>query len=300
MSSNPNVVAVVGPTASGKSGVAVRLAQMFDGEVISADSRQVYTGLDIGTEKVTEEEKQGIPHHLLDVAHPAEPFTAMQFKEHAEAAVDAIAERGRLPIIAGGTGFYVHVLLDNIHLPEVPPDPALRAELAGYSTEELLQQLRELDAQRAETVDTDNPRRLIRAIEVAKALGSVPTETRGEPKYEALRLGMWIDDEQLRDRINRRLAQALQRGLVEEAEALRTEYALSWERIDELGLEYRIAAEYLRGELTYAEMVEKMQNALWDYARRQRRWFKRDERIQWFHPSEMSTIRDTAANFLQE
>ncbi len=185
------IIAIVGPTASGKSGLAVELAAKYNGEVVSADSRQVYAGLDIGTGKVTKKEMGGVPHHLLDVVSPKKIFTVSEFKEKAEKGIADILHRSKLPIICGGTGFYIQAIVDNVIFPEVPPNAALRKKLEKKSAVELAKILQKLDPVRFKSIDIKNPHRLIRAIEIAKALGKVP-KIKIDPQYETLLIGIKI------------------------------------------------------------------------------------------------------------
>jgi tRNA dimethylallyltransferase len=241
----PKVLVIVGPTASGKSALAVKLAKELNGEVISADSRQVYKGLDIGTGKITNKEMQGIPHHLLDVASPRRRFTLAQYQKLAEKKLIEIIARGKLPIVCGGTGFYIKALVDNIALPAVKPNLTLRKELLKLSTAELAAKLQQLDPERAKNIDTHNPRRLMRAIEIAAALGQVPPATSRPAKYEFIQYGITLEPEKLRQNIHERLLARMKQGLVKEVENLRTG-GLSWQRLDDLGLEYRFAANQSR------------------------------------------------------
>lgn len=284
------VLVILGPTASGKSDLAVELATQFNGEVISADSRQVYTGLDIGTGKITEEEMEGVPHHLLDVAPPEKVFTVSDFKRLGEEAINQILDRGKLPIICGGTGFYIEALLGENSIPEVPPNPELREELEIKSVEELFDILSKLDPKRAETIDAKNKRRLVRAIEICIALGSVPKQVASSQhlassKYDVLKIGIKIEDKELRERINRRLERRIEMGMIEEAERLHKE-GLSYERMRELGLEYGALADFIEQKITKQEMVARLQTEIWQYAKRQMTWFKRDKTIKWFDPKD--------------
>ncbi len=274
------VLIIVGPTAVGKSDLAVTLAKQCDGEVISADSRQVYTGLDIGTGKITEKEKRGIPHHILDVANPKDKFSVVKYVELAEKAIADIHARGKLPIICGGTGFYIQALIDGTILPDVPPNDKLRLELSNKSADELLKILQGLDPERAEKIDKKNIRRIIRAIEIATVLGKVPTLTNIEPRYETFWIGLNMGSTKLKGRIRERLEKRLKEGMIDEVKRLHTE-GLSWERMDELGLEYRYIALYLQNKITLEEMEDQLRNEIWHYAKRQMTWFKKDNRIQW-------------------
>ncbi len=286
MKTKPKILVIVGPTASGKSEIAVRAAKLFGGEIISADSRQVYRGLDIGTGKITPEEMRGVAHHLLDVANPRETFTVSDYKKLAREATTDILHRGKLPIICGGTGLYVNTLVDNLIIPEVAPNEKLRSELATKTAEELFSKLRALDPLRAETIDRHNPRRLVRAIEIATALGSVPQKSYGVTAYEPIIVGALRDPAELKTRISSRLRARLKNGMVEEAKKLHRE-GLPFVRMESLGLEYNYLAEYLQKKLTREEMAKKLERAIAHYAKRQMTWFKKDRRIVWLTPPEI-------------
>jgi tRNA dimethylallyltransferase len=296
MSKKPKVIVIVGPTASGKTALSVHLAKKFGGEIISADSRQVYRGLDIGTEKIRPSEMKGIPHHLLDVAHPTKTFSALQFQKKGSKALKEILRRAKIPIIAGGTGFYINALLEETNFPAATPNPALRKKLESLSTSELAQLLFSRDAVRAQTIDTANRRRLIRALEIAEQLGSVPPLTHQKSPYDTLWIGLDMKDEILKKRISTRLEHAFKRGLV--AEVKRIKEKLPWKRINELGLEYRLVGQFLRGELTKEELEEQLNTQLWHYVKRQRTWFKKNRRIRWFTPQQTQTIEKVVTTFL--
>lgn len=286
MNSKPKVIAIVGPTASGKSSLGVYLAQQLGGEVVSADSRQVYTGLDIGTGKVTKKEMGGIPHHLLDVASFKRRFTADEFVRKAHRAIFMITHKNRLPLIVGGTGFYVDGLLGRASYAPVPPNPALRKALARRSPAQLLAQLQRLDPRRAAEMDPRNKVRLIRAIEIAKALGAAP-QLAATPRYEVLWLG--LNPQDLEARIAARLRARLKAGMLAEAKRLHAR-GLSYKRMEELGLEYRYLARHLTGTLTRAQMEKELAREIRRYAKRQMRWFKRNPDIHWVK-SESEALR---------
>lgn len=292
----PKIIVVLGPTASGKSNLAVELAQKYNGEVISADSRQVYKGLDIGTGKITKEEMQGAPHHLLDVADPKKVFNADEYKKLAEKAIAKILKKKKVPIICGGTGFYIQSIVDNIILPEVKPNPRLRAKLKNKTPEELFAILLEFDHLRAATIDPNNPHRIIRAIEIATKLGSVPP-VQSKPKYESLQIGILTEDEVLKDKIYKRLISRLDQGMIEEAEKLH-KTGLSWKRMDDLGLEYRYLALYLQNKISKEEMIEQLSREIWQYAKRQKTWFKRDQRIKWYTLEQKKEIEKEVKKYL--
>lgn len=281
MTKTPLII-VVGPTATGKTGLSIELAKKYNGEVISADSRQVYRELDIGTEKVTQKEMQGIPHYCIDIASPKRPFSVEQWRTRAQKAIQKIHRNKHVPIVAGGTGFYVDALVHNYTFPTVTPNAPLRNELRKKSVEELFDTLSRLDPRRAATIENKNPRRLIRAIEIAITLGKVPTLKKKESLYNAVWVGIFPGHDVLTERITSRFEHTIRRGLVQETKKLREEIGLSWKRINELGLEYRIVGEYLRGEIDKNEMREKNIRELCKYAKRQMTWLKRNPEIHWF------------------
>jgi len=282
------MIVILGPTATGKSDLAVKIAQKLGGEVISADSRQVYKGMDIGTGKITKEEMRGIPHHLLDVADPRERFTVNEYKALADKTIEQIRSRSKIPIICGGTGFYIQAVVDNLILPDVPPDNELRNELNRKDASELFSMLQKLDPDRALEIDPHNKRRLIRAIEICKSIGKVP-KPEINSKGEVIFIGLTLPPKILREKIQRRLVARINSGMVDEARRLH-EQGVTWERMDELGLEYRYLAKHLKGEISLEEMIQKLGTEIWHYARRQMTWFKRDKRIEWFTPDQEESL----------
>jgi len=306
------LLVIVGPTASGKSGLAVRLARKWGGEIISADSRQVYKGLNIGTGKITKKEMRGIPHYMLNIINPRQTYTAGQFRKDAEKIVQYIAQKGKLPIVVGGTGFYIDALLGTVSLPEVSPNPALRKKLEENKAITLFKKLKKLDPARAKTIDPHNKRRLIRAIEIATALGKVPKNKIMTSPYEVLKIGIDTPDTQLKKNITIRLLARLEsprqsraqsrKGMIAEVQQLHKK-GLSWKRMDELGLEYRFLARYLKTRgptLDREEMIKQLNNAIWHYAKRQKRWFKRDGAIYWYKLTEFKNIEKVVAQFLHQ
>ncbi len=275
------LLVIVGPTASGKSALAVKLAKQFNGEIISADSRQVYKGLDIGTDKITKKEMQGVPHHLLDVASPRRVFTVADFKRLAERKIKAISRRGKLPILCGGTGLYIRFVTDDVILPAVPPDKKLRARLAKKPVAELAAMLKKLDPERFQTIDVKNPVRLIRAIEIVKALGKVPpAKPTGYSNYDLQIIGIKMAKDKLAKNIYKRLIRGLKRGMVAEAAKLHRR-GLSWKRMEALGLEYRYLARFLQGKISKTQMTQELYKEIVQYAKRQMTWFRKDQRIKW-------------------
>ncbi len=276
----PKLLVIVGPTASGKSALAIRLAKKFHGEVVSADSRQVYRGLNIGTGKMTKKEMRGVPHHLLDATSPNRQFTVVQYQKLAERAIRDISKRGRLPILCGGTGFYIDAVLYGNSFPSAPANKELRRKLAKRTASELLAELQKRDPDRAAAIDPKNKVRLIRALEIVLTTGKPVPALRKASKYEALKLGILLPKKELKRNINSRIQTWLRHGLLKEVEGLHKK-GLGWKRLHELGLEYRYPALRLQGKLTRPEMVRKMETETWRYAKRQMTWFKRDKDIHW-------------------
>jgi tRNA dimethylallyltransferase len=312
----PKIIIVVGPTASGKSDLAIRLAKKYGGETISADSRQVYRGMDIGTGKVLKDKtlpvvlkfknkrsklgkneyySEGIKHYLIDVANPKRIFTADDFRKLGQKSLSNIVNRYKLPIICGGTGFYIDSLL-SINLPApVPPDPKLRAKLEKWAPEELFTKLLEIDPRRAKTIDRHNKRRLIRAIEIVLTTGKpVPAHTSQATDYNTLWLGINFPKEILAKRIEKRLNTRISMGMFGEVWKLHKE-GLSWKRMYDLGLEYRYASIYLRRQFPISnskfpiieknfrnsEEYNKLLSEIIKYSKRQMTWFKRNKEIIW-------------------
>jgi tRNA dimethylallyltransferase len=279
----PAILVILGPTASGKSDLAVTLAKKLNGEVVSADSRQVYKGLDIGTGKITKKEMKGIPHYLLDVASPKDTFTVDLFQKHAYQVINNIISRGKLPIICGGTGFYIQSIVDGIILPNVPPNKILRIKLASHSTEKLFSLLTKIDPKRAKDMkeknEQNNKVRIVRALEIAKALGASPKIV-SRPKYNSVQIGLKWSDELTKKRISLRLVKRIKAGMIKEAETLHVK-GLPWKRMEQLGLEYRYLAYYLQNKISKEEMIRQLELLIWQYAKRQMTWFKKDQRIAW-------------------
>ncbi len=287
----PKVLVIVGPTASGKSDLAVSLAKKLNGEVISADSRQVYKGLDHGTGKITEREMRGIPHHLLDVVSPKKLFSATQYRDLAMEALRDIATSKKLPIIVGGTGFYIDTVTCGVLYPEVPPNKKLREELSKLSTEKLFSMLKAKDPNRAGLIDSKNKVRLVRALEIIDTLGSVPEIKRETLEYEFVFVGLSPKD--LNERIKNRLEKRLPK-IITEVKRLRKE-GLTWKRLHELGLEYRYVGAYVKGDLSKEEMSKVLLKEIIKYSKRQMTWFKRNKTMKWFEsassPALLATIR---------
>ena len=294
------LIVILGPTASGKSELGIALALRFNGEIVSADSRQVYRGLDIGTAKVTPTEQALIPHHLLDVADPQHIYSVAQFQRAAITAIDDILRRGRVPFLVGGSPHYIQAVVDNLDMPQVPPQPELRAELERRPLASLLAQLEELDPQSAATIDRSNPRRIQRALEVCLVTGRPFSAQRGtrHPLYDTLQLGINWPRPVLYARVDARIDARMQQGLMQEIESLLAQGPPS-ERLDALGLEYRFGSRLLRGEFANeAEMVQRLKYATHDFVRRQLTWFRKDSRIQWIEGGD-NMFQETEQKVLQ-
>jgi tRNA dimethylallyltransferase len=289
------VLVIVGPTASGKSDLAVRLAKKFNGEVISADSRQVYKGLNIGSGKITKKEMQGVPHHLLDVADPKKQFSAAEFKSKAEKVISMIYHTSRLPIVVGGTGFYIDALTGTVTLPEVPPNKLLREKLDKLSKVRLYSILEKKDPARAKAIDPRNKVRVIRALEIVNALGKVPIFPQDGPVHRTvlgkqfIYIGLKPDQQELEERINARLLRRLP-GMIREMKSLH-EKGLTYKRMHELGFEYGNVAKYLQGQIGRKELFENICRDSLKYAKRQMTYFRRNKKIKWFTLSGVERFR---------
>lgn len=277
----PKIIVILGPTSSGKSDIAVSIAKKSNGEIISADSRQVYKGMDLGTGKITKKEMLGIPHHLLDVANPKTIFSVEKYKKLAEKKIEEILKKNKTPIICGGTGFYIDSIVKNILLPQVKPNKKLRKELEKKSAEQLFKILQKLSPSRAQNIDSKNKVRLVRAIEIAKALGKVPEVKELPSKYEFILIGIDLPDEILKERIKIRLQKRLKAGMLKEVQNL-NKNGVSWKRLESFGLEYRNCALFLQNKITKEQMIKNIEKESFQYVKRQRTWFKREKKIKWF------------------
>jgi tRNA dimethylallyltransferase len=297
MEAKPKVIAIVGPTAAGKTALSINIAKHIDGEVISADSRQVYRGMDLGTGKVTTAEMDGVPHHLLDVADPMEIYTGSRFVQNATTVIEDITRRNRRPIVAGGTFFYVDLLRNKMQAAPVEPDYDYRQSLAQYSNAELFELLEQKDPRRAADIDQHNRRRVERALEIINTLGVVPKSTAQESPYDWLILGIDITKEQLHANIYQRIIDRIDAGMIEEVERLHYE-GVTWERMDALGLEYRYIAKYLQGKLDKAAMIEQLNFKTRQFAKQQLTWLKKDPEVVWINLQETKEVLTRVDIFL--
>ena len=287
MSTKPPVVAIIGPTATGKSHLAIQLAKTYNGEIVSADSRQIYKEISIGTAKISKQEMDGVPHYMINVASLAEYFSVTQYQKLAKQHIHDIHARSRPPFVVGGTGLYIQSIVDNVLYPEVPPNEPLRKKLESYSTEQLRQELKEKDPFRAQTIDQNNNRRLIRALEIYEHQQKPLQELKKRPLYNTLQIGIYPPDN-LHEKIQTRFYEWIQQGMIEEVQALRERYQFSWERIQAIGLQYRCIADYLQGNISRSQMEQNSIQSIAQYAKRQMSWFKKDNRIQWINTREQA------------
>jgi tRNA dimethylallyltransferase len=283
----PKIIVVLGPTASGKTDLGIALAKKFDGEVVSADSRQVYKEMDIATAKPAGVKKNGaylvdgVRHYCLDIVRPDEAFTVAHFKKLAIVKINGIFRRGKLPIIVGGTGLYMWSIIDNLDIPAVAPDRELRARLEKMTLPAMIKMLKEHGLASYKNIDLKNPRRVLRALEVALsgASASMSHKKKLPPLYNALQIGIRVPRGQLYTRIDLRVDQQMSGGLLGEVKKLSAKY--DWKLPSMSGIGYKQLGGYLRGEGGLEDAVATIKRDTRRYAKRQMTWFKRDERIKW-------------------
>ncbi len=294
------LIAILGPTATGKSGLAIALARRFDGEVINADSRQVYVGMDIGTAKPTPEERGGVLHHLFDIVRPDEPFSLGRWLELARETLESIWRRGRLPIVVGGTGQYLWALLEGWTVPRVPPRPDLRRRLEEQARQEgaeaLYRELAQRDPAATAFVDPRNLRRVIRALEVMEATGRPFSEQRRRdgPPFPYLAIGLWLPRRELYRRIDQRVEEMVRRGLVEEVRRLLDAgYSPDLPAMSSIG--YKEMCQHLQGELSLKEAMERIRAGTHRLVRHQENWFRRsDPRIRWLRADAPDLVEEAS------
>ena len=305
------IAAVVGPTASGKTALAVALAKQFNGEVVSADSMQIYRKLNIGTAKPTAEEMQGVPHHMLDVADPGESYSVSRYEKEATACVEDILSRGKLPIVCGGTGLYVDALIRGGGFLESGVDSGLRAQLEeewdARGGEAMLQRLASFDPDSAARLHLNDKKRIIRAVEVYLQTGITITAHNARtaalpPRYDSVMIGLRTDPRQiLYSRIDRRVTKMLDAGLEQEARQLLESGDLAGTAAQAIG--YKEMLAYFRGEATLEQAADLIRQKSRNYAKRQLTWFQRDDRVHWItynQPESEAEVFRIATNFLQE
>lgn len=275
---------IVGPTAVGKTDIALKLAKRFDGEIVSADSRTIYRGMDIATAKPTRVEQELVPHHLIDVVEPDQELTLAEYQSRAYAAIDDIFARGKIPFLVGGTGLYVRAVVEGYRIPRVPPNFAQRAALEKIPPPDLYARLRVLDPVIAQTILPNNTRRVIRALEVIQATGAKMSDlqTCQPPPYPIVQIGLQLPRELLYRRVDARIEKMIENGVVDEVRALVARgYALDLPSMTGLG--YREIGAHVRGEITLEEAVVLLKRSTRKFIRHQANWFRAtDARIQWF------------------
>lgn len=274
----PKLVVILGPTASGKTDLGIKLAKEFNGEIISADSRQIYKGMDIGTNKTKEFE--GVPHHLIDILDPGQGYNAALFKKDALKIIDGIIERGKVPFLVGGTGLYIKAIVENLQFPALEPDKKLRSNLEKKSIGELFSIYEKLDPEGAQKIDRNNKRRLVRAIEVTKSLGEpFFKERKGERLYDVVQLGIKTSNGELEKNIRKRVDQMIKDGLEKEAKKLANKYGFDIPPMQTIG--YHEWRDYFDKKKSLEETIEKIKTDTVKFAKRQMTWFKKDKTIKW-------------------
>ncbi|MBI3287222.1 MAG: tRNA (adenosine(37)-N6)-dimethylallyltransferase MiaA [Chloroflexi bacterium] len=301
------LIAILGPTAMGKTALAIHLAREFEGEIVSADSRQIYRGMDIGTAKPSPEERRLVPHHLIDIVEPDQNFTLAQYQEAAYCAIEDILARDKVPFLVGGSGLYVKAVLEGFAIPAVAPRSELRtqllaeAELSGPAR--LHARLAQVDPRAAAKIDMHNVRRVVRALEVYHATGRPISEwqERRPPSYRLLKIGLTMERRQLYQRIDERVERMLSQGLIDEVRRL-FEQGYNWELPAMSGLGYKQLGAYLRGEVDLSTAVRSIKAETRRFVRQQYKWFRLDDpSIVWFDVAQDTypAIRERVAEFLQ-
>lgn len=286
------LLVVCGPTASGKTALSLKLAEDFNGEIISADSAQVYRKMDIGTDKVTAPERAKIKHHLIDIRDPDQPFTMADFKREASHAIQEIHLKGKVPIICGGTGLYISSVVENYDLPYAPPDPDLRAELEAMDKDALYQMLVDLDPLAASKIHPNNIRYVVRAIETIRFTEKPLQRLKAKRVYNAFKMAIDWPREVLYERVNRRVDEQIEKGLFNEIKTLLSEgYSEKLQAFTALG--YKEYFPYLRGEKPLEDCKEELRQNTRNFAKRQLTWFRKEEDIFWISPEEFFALTRT-------
>lgn len=281
----PKLIVILGPTASGKSELGLKLAKKFNGEIVSADSRQIYRGMDIGTAKPTKKERKIIKHYLIDIKKPNQLYTVGEYKRDAIRAINQIIKRDKVPFLVGGTGLYIKAIVDNLEIPKVKPDWKLRKRLESKiktrGLKSLYGELIKIDPEAAYIVDSKNPRRIIRALEIAIKTKKPFSQQRekGESLFDILEIGLSIPEGRLKEKIEKRVNKMIKMGLVKEVNGLIKTYNKNLSTFDAIG--YREIINYLNNKISSAEVTEKIKKNTWHFAKRQMTWWKSDQRVRW-------------------
>jgi len=294
------LVVILGPTASGKTELSIKLAKKYNGEVVSADSRQIYKGMDIGTAKPKPRRMTGrkyvvsdVPHHLLDIKNPNQNYTVAEYKKDAIKAIRDIQKRGKLPIMVGGTGLYIKAVVENLDIPKINARPLLRKkiekEVEEFGLEYVFQKLVALDPEAAYIIDSKNPRRVIRALEITLLTKKPFSQQRkyGKPLFDVLEIGISAPNEKLKEKINLRVDEMIREGLVDEVKNLTKKYG-NQQAFDAIG--YREIIDFLNKKITLEQATKAIKINTWHYAKRQMTWFNRDKKIHWIKNQKESEI----------
>lgn len=275
------LIVILGPTASGKTDLSVKLAKKYDGEIISADSRQIYKEMDVGTAKITQKEMFGIPHHLIDIVKPDKTITLSQYKQKAVKIIKDIQSRGKIPFFVGGTGLYIQAVVENLFIPKIKPDENLRKTLEQKTNTQLLKQLKKLDPQTTAIIDPKNKRRIIRALEVSILSGKPFSflRTKGRPIFDTIQIGINVSRGILYKRINQRVEQQVKSGLIEEVKKLGAKYG--WNFPSMSGIGYKEFKLFIENNATLKKSKNLLKQNTRNYAKRQMTWFKKNKTIHW-------------------
>ncbi|WP_221564515.1 tRNA (adenosine(37)-N6)-dimethylallyltransferase MiaA [Alkalihalobacillus sp. TS-13] len=283
----PALVVIVGPTAVGKTKTSIEIAKAFDGEIINSDSMQVYQGLDIGTAKIKEQEKEGIPHHLFDIRNPDEDYSAADFQNDAQQKIKELHDKGRLPVMVGGTGLYIRAVTHGYEFTDVTADPEYREKLEAYArangAEALHDQLKQADEKRASQIHPNNVRRVIRALEIHHTTGSLESpinQSEEESPFNLITIGLTMDREQLYERINLRVDLMMEEGLLDEVKALYEAGVRNKQAVQAIG--YKELYAYLEGQCSLEEAITTLKRNSRRYAKRQLTWFRHQMEVEWF------------------
>lgn len=295
----PTVIVIAGPTASGKTALSISLAKKIGGEIVCADSMQIYQDMNIGTAKVTEEEKQGIPHYLVDFVSPKQRYSVSEFKKAAENAIEMIIKKGKVPIVVGGTGLYIDTLIYGIEFPEMEINEDYRKELQEQDLSELYEKAMQIDAEATKKISKTDRKRIIRILEIYKQTGKTKTQLEKESrkngvKYHYLVFALDMDRQKLYDKINKRVDKMIEEGLVQEVQNLLKKYSYFPTAMQGLG--YKEVKEYLENHMTQEQMIEKIKQETRHYAKRQLTWFRKNKQTIWLNAEK--SIHDNVTQIL--
>ncbi|NQU99318.1 MAG: tRNA (adenosine(37)-N6)-dimethylallyltransferase MiaA [Parcubacteria group bacterium] len=294
----PPLVVILGPTGSGKTSLSLKLAKKYNGEIISSDSRQIYKEMDIATDKIKKQNSKfkiknskikklyygnvnNIPHYMIDIINPDEEYSVANYKKDALLVINDILKRGKIPFLVGGTGLYIKVIVNNLNIPKIKPNRALRKKLDTMSKEKLFSILKRLDPKGAKKIDKNNKRRLVRAIEICKQTGKKYSEQNqtGKQLFNALQIGIRLPREELYKKIDKRVDELIKIGLIDETKKLMEKYSFTLPSMSGIG--YKEIGEYLNNKISKKEAIQKIKYRTHQYVRRQDTWFLKDKKIEW-------------------